>query len=197
MELFLQAYPTATTVWQHNTFPLSELFPIEDQLLSYFYLHAALRICFFLPHHLALYSTQNHPYLLFYGHSHKLTLHVHYGITVWAYLSQTHRPIALRCMHYGITLWAYLSEPLVKDSHKCLSLTEIPRAPSHVITHYRYIRVTERYTETLHVKKMADLVAVYNCITLLTFELSSFRENGVLVLLHFPHCSRWYLSLDA
>ena len=32
-----------------------------------------------------------------------------------------HRP------HYGITLWAYLSEPLVKDSHKRLSLTEKPQ----------------------------------------------------------------------
>jgi len=28
------------------------------------------------------------------------------------------------------------------------------------ITHYGYVRVTESYTETLHVKKMADLVAV-------------------------------------
>ena len=45
--------------------------------------------------------------------------------------------------------------------------------------------------ETLHVKKMADLVGVS---MLLTFELSSFRENSILVLLHFP---RWYLSLDA
>ena len=41
--------------------------------------------------------------------------------TLWACLSQTHRPIALHCMHYGITLWAYLSEPL---SHKSLSLME-------------------------------------------------------------------------
>ena len=65
-------------------------------------------------------------------------------------------------MHYGITLWAYLSEPLVKDSRKrSTENTTIPRAPSHVITHYRYVRVTERYTETLHVKKMADLVTVY------------------------------------
>ena len=47
-----------------------------------------------------------------------------------------------------------------------------------MITHYRYVRVTERYTETLHVKKMADLVSV-------TFELSSFRANGFLVLLDF------------
>ena len=36
----------------------------------------------------------------------------------------------------------------------------IPHTPSHVITHYRYIHVTERYMETLHVKKMADLVTV-------------------------------------
>ena len=55
--------------------------------------------------------------------------------TLWAYFSQTHRPIALHCMHYGITLWAYLSEPLVKDksqtSKKFDRKTTIPRAPSH------------------------------------------------------------------
>ena len=80
-------------------------------------------------------------------------------------------------MHYGITLWPYFSVALVKYSDKLLSLTEetIPCAPSHVITHYRFVCVTERYTETLHVKKMADLVTVYKFITLLTFELSSFR----------------------
>ena len=70
---------------------------------------------------------------------------LHYGHTFLR-----HRHIALHCMHYGITLrrgtecdditlWAYLSEPLVKDSHKRLSLTEkrntIPRAPTYVITH--------------------------------------------------------------
>ena len=43
--------------------------------------------------------------------------------------------------------------------------------------------------ETLHVKKMADIVAVRKFITLLTFELSSFRENSFLVLLHFSHCA--------
>ena len=43
--------------------------------------------------------------------------------------------------------------------------------------------------ETLHMKKMADLVAVVYILTLLTFELSSFRENGFLVLLHFLRCS--------
>ena len=54
---------------------------------------------------------------------------------LWAYLSQTHRPIELHCMHYGITLWAYLSEPLIRDSH---GKTTIPHAQSHVITHYRH-----------------------------------------------------------
>ena len=37
-------------------------------------------------------------------------------------------------MHYGITLWAYLSELLVKDSHKILSMTEKPQ--------YRVLQVT-------------------------------------------------------
>ena len=61
---------------------------------------------------------------------------------------------------------------------------------SHMITHYHYVHATERYMETLHVKKMADLVTVlYKFIMLLTFKLSSFRENGILVLLHFPRCS--------
>ena len=50
--------------------------------------------------------------------------------TLWAYLSQTHRPIALRCMHYGITLWAYLSEPLIKDSHKLVSQARLSYAES-------------------------------------------------------------------
>ena len=54
-----------------------------------------------------------------HGHSHKLiSSRGPRYFTLCAYLSQTHRPIALHCMHYGITLWAYLSEPLVKDSHK-------------------------------------------------------------------------------
>ena len=73
-------------------------------------------------------------------------------------------PLHVDC---GITLWAYLSVHLVQDSHKRLSSTEkttIPRAPSHVITHYHYVCVTERYTETLYMKKMADLVAVYKFI---------------------------------
>jgi len=43
--------------------------------------------------------------------------------------------------------------------------------------------------KTLHVKKMADLVAG-KFIALLSFELSSFGENGVLVLLYFLCCGR-------
>ena len=77
-------------------------------------------------------STQCFPFLRCEGMATvtNWTLHVHYGITLCAYLYQTHRPI---------TLWAYLSEPLVKDTHNRPSSTEnyntaIPRAPSHVIT---------------------------------------------------------------
>ena len=75
-----------------------------------------------------------------HGHSHNWPLHVHYGILHCGHTF-------LRCIEliYGITLWAYLSEPLVKDSDKC-----------HRVC---YVHVTERYTETLHMKKMADLVA--------------------------------------
>ena len=62
-------------------------------------------------------------------------------------------------MHYGITLWAYLSEPLIKDSHKCLSLTEKPQY--HVLKSLdHYVYVMKKYTETLHMMKMADLVTV-------------------------------------
>ena len=61
---------------------------------------------------------------------------------------------------YGIALWAYLSAPLVEDSHKCLKFdrkTHNTGCSNMYI--YCYVHVTERYTETLHVKKIADLVA--------------------------------------
>ena len=83
----------------------------------------------------------------------------------------------------SITLWAHLSEALIKTVTNMQvwrkNNTVLP-LPSHVITHYRYVCVTERYTymETLHMKKTADLVAAYKFITLLTFELSSFRETA-------------------
>ena len=66
------------------------------------------------------------------------------------------------CMLYGITLWAYLSEPFVKDSHINGKAT-ISRAH---LDHTLPLRtVTEKYTEILHVKKMADLVAVTQVLT--------------------------------
>ena len=51
----------------------------------------------------------------------------------------------IHCMHYGITLRAYLSE--------LRSQKTVTNVTSYLITYYRYIHITERYTETLHVKK--------------------------------------------
>ena len=84
-------------------------------------------------------------------------LHVYFGITLWACLSQTHRP---NPQYYTVGI---PSEPLVEDGHKRLSSTEEPQylvlqlTWSHI---YRYLCVTEKYTETLHVKQMAFSVAV-------------------------------------
>ena len=64
--------------------------------------------------------------------------------------------------------------------------TTIWYATSHMITHCHYVRVSERYTETLHMKKMDDLVTVHKFITLLTFELSSFRETRLFSITAFP-----------
>ena len=69
---------------------------------------------------------------------------LHFGYTFLRCIDLLHSIV----FPYGITLWAYLPEPLVKDSHKHLSSTEkttIPCAPSHVITHYHYIRVKLQY----------------------------------------------------
>ena len=65
-----------------------------------------------------------------------------------------YRPLpALRYYTVGIPFWT------TRKSHKCLKLTESHNTvcSSHLITHYRYVRVTEKCMETLHVKKMADL----------------------------------------
>ena len=56
---------------------------------------------------------------------------------------------------------------------------------SHLITHYHYGEV------------YGNIACEEKSITLLTFELSSFRENGFLILLHFMRCSRRHLLLDA
>ena len=75
-----------------------------------------------------------------------------------------HRP-------YGITLWAYLSEPLVKDSHKCLKFdgkTTTPRAQ---------VANTVTYALRRSIRKHGTLV---------TFELSSFREKRPFSFTAFP-----------
>ena len=63
-------------------------------------------------------------------------------------------------MHYGITLWAYLSEPLVKDNVYVQRKNYNTACSSHLIAHYRYVHVVEMYTETFHMKKIADLHVV-------------------------------------
>ena len=95
-----------------------------------------VRLFYVLLHSQALqqqYTVLSFSLMQGHGHSHKLTS----SRALWYYtvgvLSQVHRPIictplhALHCMYCGITLWAYLCEPLVKDSHKRLSLMEKPQ----------------------------------------------------------------------
>ena len=58
----------------------------------------------------------------------------------------------IHCMDYytvGIPFWTARSQMSKFDGK-----TTIPCAE---VTHYRYVRVMERYIETLHVKKVADL----------------------------------------
>ena len=112
------------------------------------------------------------------------SLHVHNGITLCTYLSQAHRPIALHCMHYGITLWAYLSEPLVKDSHKRSMENTIPCAPSHVITLPLRTCYGEVYGNIAREENGWLSHGIRKFITLLTFELSNFRENGFFSTLY-------------
>ena len=57
---------------------------------------------------------------------------VHYDITLWAYLSQTHRP-NLRYCTVGIAFWA--SRKRQSQMSKFDRKTTIPRAPTHLITH--------------------------------------------------------------
>ena len=127
-------------------------------------------------------------------HGHSLTSSRALRYYTVAYLSQTHRPIAFHCMHYGITLRAYNSEPLVKDSHKSLSTTEKPHntACSKSRDHTFPLRTCygEVYRNIAREVKWLTYRSRGKFITLITFELSSFREKGFVILLHFPHCSR-------
>ena len=80
------------------------------------------------------------------------------------FLRRIHLLNSIACtmvLHCGHTFLSLSQETVTwSQSSKFDEKTTIPRAPSHVITHYRFVRVTERYTETLHMKKIADLVAV-------------------------------------
>ena len=115
--------------------------------------------------------------------------------------------IILHCGHtflrhidliYGITLWTCFSKPLVKDSHKSVSSTQYRmlqvRTWSQIIVMYVLRRgIWKHWTW----RKWLTCLSRCKFITLLTFELSSLKENGFLFLLHIPRCSHWYLSLDA
>ena len=58
-------------------------------------------------------------------------LHMHYGITLWAYLSQTHRPHP-RYYIEGIAFWT--SRKRQSQTSQFDGKTTILRAPTHVIT---------------------------------------------------------------
>ena len=82
----------------------------------------------------------------------------------------------VHCMHYSITLWAYLSEPLIKDSHQHLNTMKKPTLPhaqvtwSHIIITYVLWRGIRKHC------MWRKWLTWSRFITLLTFELSSFRE---------------------
>ena len=85
-----------------------------------------------------------------HGHSQKLTSS---GITLWAYLSQTPRP---NLGYYIVSILSWTSCKRQSQKSKFDQKTTLPHAPSYVTTHYHYVHVTERYMETLHMKKMAS-----------------------------------------
>ena len=71
-----------------------------------------------------------------------------------------HHPLhALRYYTVGIAFWTARKRQS-QTSKFDGKATNYTACSSHLITHYHYVRVTEEYTETLHVKKMADLVTV-------------------------------------
>ena len=98
------------------------------------------------------------------------------------------RPLhALLYYTVGIPFWTTKSQ-----TYKLYGKKHNTMCSSHLITHYCYVHVMERYKEILHIKKKADLVTV-KFIMLLTFK-QFYRKQ---ILLHFPCCSGWCLSLDA
>ena len=85
-------------------------------------------------------STPCFPFLRYKGMSTVTNwpLHVHYGITMWAYLSQTHRPNQRYCT-VGIPFWnsrKRQTQTFIKVQRKNPTIL---RAPSHMITHSPYV----------------------------------------------------------
>ena len=119
-------------------------------------------------------------------------LHVHYGITLWAYLSQTHRP-NLRYYTVGIPFWTSCKTQSQTSKFDGKKHNVCSNSRDHTFMLHTCYREVYR---NIACEENGWLICG-KFITLLTFELSSFRENGFFFLLHFPHCTHWYLSLDA
>ena len=64
-------------------------------------------------------------------------------------------PLRFLIPHVGIPFWT--AHKRQSQTLKFDGKTTILCSPSHLITHYHYVHIMERYTEPLHVKKMADL----------------------------------------
>ena len=63
-------------------------------------------------------------------------LHMHYGITLWAYLSQTHRPVAYITVLNTLDIPFWTSRKRQSQtSPSSMEKPQILRAPSYVITH--------------------------------------------------------------
>ena len=84
------------------------------------------------------------------------------------------------CMHYGITLWAYLSEPLVKESKFDGKTTTLRAQVDTLLLRMCYGEVYGNIA-----REENGWLSRGKFITLLTFELSSFRGNGFLVFTEF------------
>ena len=98
----------------------------------------------------------------------------------------------VHCMHYAITLWAYLSEPLIKRQSQMSKFDGKATIPcAQVMWSHHCVCVTKKYMETLHVNKMADLVAVYNASN---FWTKQFWRKRLFNFTAFLRCSHWYLS---
>ena len=93
-----------------------------------------------------------HCAFLFFGAKawprHKLT----FSLAVWYYTVGI--PFTTRWAYYSF--WTSCKRQ--SQTPKLNGKTTILRAPNHVVIHYHYVYVMEKYTETLHVKKMTALV---------------------------------------